>query len=1223
MKILGVRFKNLNSLTGEWNIDFTHPEYLSDGIFAITGPTGSGKTTVLDAICLGLYGRTPRLDKVTKSSNEIMSRQTGECFAEVTFETQKGRYRCHWSQHRARKKPEGELQQAKHEISDAESETVLESRILQVAGLIEEATGMDFERFTRSMLLAQGGFAAFLQAPPDARAPILEQITGTEIYTLISMKVHERRTQEREKLDLLMAEISGIQVLSADEERDLRAGLEEKQLHEAAFGTRLEDLRKAATWLETIASLENGICELDKLKEDFEKRRAVFEPERIRLEKSHRALVLEGDYRGVVAVRDLQKIETKGLQDALAVLPLKDKACADALTIKKAAETGMGEARKQQQSEAEVIKKVRDLDARLSEQKKQIEEKDKSISSAEKQGKAYTANIDTALQALKKSQGGLKAVQDYQVGHACDAALLTDLAAISKVFTSLRELEDRSNKIREALGAAAKENKASVVAHKKIEADHEKSRKEFDEQQGGLKILTDKAASILKGHEIGWWHQEHNALKEREGLLKQTDETIERTNTTSATLDSHGKSLETMKIAHGELLRDIQSVADKKSLLEKDIESMETQVVLLNRIRDLEEDRKHLEDGRPCPLCGSSDHPYARGNVPELNKVETELKDARAAFKQLSENLSKLGTEQAKMLTEILHVEKDIEEKKDWLDADDKQCTGYMLKLNIVAGPEERAGKVRAEITEAQARIAEISGIIVNTEEINHKEKAARDNLEKLRTILEGSGKALQDARHKVDTTGREHERLIKEEVALGEEVEKVRALALKDVEPFGVSQIPSAMLDSILKDLSVRKDTWQTKQDEKTDLEKKIHDLESGIDKNKALLEKLENDLKESRGNREVLVQQYESLNDSRRELYGAKNTDQEEQRLADIVTRTTDAFEKAREEHARIEQEIRVLKEKIDELEKKTSKRATGLLQAEKNLTDRLKKAGFEGESDYLSACLSEKERERLSELEKALIREKTELEARRKDKATALAAEHEKHLTDQPLESIKEGISAVDSDLKRIRIELGGMIKSLSENEKLHKEQQERMKKIDAQKTECVRWDDLHQLIGSADGKKFRNFAQGLTFEMMTAHANRQLGKMTNRYLLIRDESQPLELNVIDNYQAGEIRSTKNLSGGESFIVSLALALGLSQMASRKVRVDTLFLDEGFGTLDEEALETALETLGGLQQEGKLIGVISHVNALKERISTQIQVIPETGGRSSLSGPGCWRN
>ena len=372
-------------------------------------------------------------------------------------------------------------------------------------------------------------------------------------------------------------------------------------------------------------------------------------------------------------------------------------------------------------------------------------------------------------------------------------------------------------------------------------------------------------------------------------------------------------------------------------------------------------------------------------------------------------------------------------------------------------------------------------------------------------------------------------------------------------------------------------------------------------------------------REERDNLMRVYESESASRRELFGDKSPDQEEKRLADAVDLAGQAFEKAREEYGKVDKEIGALKEKIEVLTTKTGKRAQELEQADQKLTARITQAGFADEEDYLSACLSEEERETLDGREKSLIKEKTELDARRKDKTAALAAEREKHLTEQPLEMLKESVSACDSDLKQIRLDIGGITKSLTENEKLREKQSESIKIIAAQKNECARWDDLHQLIGSADGKKFRNFAQGLTFEMMTAHANRQLRKMTDRYLLIRDASQPLELNVIDNYQAGEIRSTKNLSGGESFIVSLALALGLSQMASRNVRVDSLFLDEGFGSLDEDALETALETLAGLQQTGKLIGIISHVPALKERIGAQIQVIPKTGGRSVISGPG----
>ncbi len=228
----------------------------------------------------------------------------------------------------------------------------------------------------------------------------------------------------------------------------------------------------------------------------------------------------------------------------------------------------------------------------------------------------------------------------------------------------------------------------------------------------------------------------------------------------------------------------------------------------------------------------------------------------------------------------------------------------------------------------------------------------------------------------------------------------------------------------------------------------------------------------------------------------------------------------------------------------------------------------------------------------------------------------------MTNIARELLAQALEALANSLKELQQMLGGIQQKLKDNNDLGCKQQERAKAIDAQKREYSRWDTLHELIGSADGKKYRNFAQGLTFEMMVGHANRQLQKMTDRYLLIRDDRQPLDLNVVDSYQAGEIRSTKNLSGGESFIVSLSLALGLSHMASKNVRIDSLFLDEGFGTLDEDALDTALETLAGLQEGGKLIGVISHVSTLKERICTQICVTPHTGGRSVISGPGCCR-
>ena len=236
MRILHLRLKNLNSLVGEWSIDFTHPDYESNGIFAIIGPTGAGKSTLLDAICLALYGKTPRLDKISKSSNEVMARQTGECFAEVTFETARGKYRCFWAQHRSHKKAGGELQSAQREIVDAITNTVLENHLNRVEAKIEEITGMDFQRFTRSMLLAQGSFDAFLKASPSERAPILEQITGTEIYSKISIGVFERTKKEVKRLEDLQNDLAAIHLLSEEDQKNHAHEYQEKSEASAKSG---------------------------------------------------------------------------------------------------------------------------------------------------------------------------------------------------------------------------------------------------------------------------------------------------------------------------------------------------------------------------------------------------------------------------------------------------------------------------------------------------------------------------------------------------------------------------------------------------------------------------------------------------------------------------------------------------------------------------------------------------------------------------------------------------------------------------------------------------------------------------------------------------------------------------------------------------------------------------------------------------------------------------
>jgi DNA repair protein SbcC/Rad50 len=1078
MKILELRFKNLNSLYGEWVIDFTDPEYVSNGIFALTGPTGAGKSTILDAICLALYGATPRLGKITKSGNEIMSRQTGECYAEVLFESQAGRFRCHWEQRRARKKTEGNLQDQEHQIADADTGKPIETKKSLVGGVIEEKTGMDFDRFTRSILLAQGGFDTFLKADVEQKSKILEQITGTEIYSEISRRVHERQRDEREKLNILNAETSGIVILEPEQEKEIQDDLATKQKQETELAGKSTETGKAITWLTNIENLKKEILSLTddaaKLKTDTE----AFKPERAKLELATKAASLDGTYVSVTSLRKQQADDQAALKTDEAALPELESSANTQTEALKAAEQLTLKSKEELKTAAPLILKIRSLDQKNTEQTKAVLE---GTDACTKEAGKIETNKQARVKEQEKriaAEKTLEAAELYLKENAQDEWLIGGLAGIEEQFGSLLAKQQKLTQKETALTNA---DKAVTDAAKKLET-----------------------------------------ASKQCGLKKQE-------------LETAGKNLQQGKDALSELLGDKllrEYRTEKETLLRE--------MAFIRKIEELEDHRAKLEDGKPCPLCGSNDHPFAEGNVPVPDEIEQKI-----------ESLTKL-------------IDK----------ADEREATIKQL-----------------EQVETTARKSLNDSEKLETEAANDK-KAAEKTLAELKDTLTKLRTGFNEL--KLAVSGK--------------------------LQPLGINEKPDAEVEALLESLKSRLKAWQEQVKQKAAIEKQIADIDSEMKRLDAVIDTQVKALTEKQETLERLKKELADGTEERKQLYGDKKPEDEEDRLNKAIADAEKAEKKARDLNTELQQKLTTAKTHIDSLKKRIEQRTPELQKAEINFSAALIPAGFADEKAFLEARLSQEDRETLSFRAKELDDAGTELKAKQKDRETRLATETAKKLTDKTFDELEPQFKEFEESLKELRDVVAGLKHKLSENAAAKERIKEKQTAIEAQKKECHRWEKLHGLIGSADGKKYRNFAQGLTFELMVSHANRQLEKMTDRYLLIRDDQQPLELNVIDNYQAGEIRSTKNLSGGESFIVSLTLALGLSKMASRKVRVDSLFLDEGFGTLDEEALETALETLSGLQQDGKLIGIISHVSALKERISTQINITPVSGGRSSLSGPGC---
>ncbi|MCW8995593.1 MAG: AAA family ATPase, partial [Psychromonas sp.] len=337
MKILSLRFKNLNSLQGQWKIDFQRAEFTDNGLFVITGQTGAGKSTILDAICLALYQQTPRLDRLTQSKNELMTRGTGDCLAEVEFSVNGKDYRVFWGQKRARKNPTGKLQAPHCELAEIEG-AILSTKSSEVLKLVTELTGLDFSRFTKSMLLAQGGFAAFLNASPKERGELLEELTGTEIYCEIGKHVFERNKQVQADLLLLVKQAERLQVLSQEQVSELQAQASALETAKQDSGKTVKRIENALLWLKNTTLLKSQLEAQLKTLQICEQTKNDFQDKRLAIEWAEKGKPLEQPYQELlINAQQVQQITeqlsaNQQKKESVEITLVKAKAERDKLT---------------------------------------------------------------------------------------------------------------------------------------------------------------------------------------------------------------------------------------------------------------------------------------------------------------------------------------------------------------------------------------------------------------------------------------------------------------------------------------------------------------------------------------------------------------------------------------------------------------------------------------------------------------------------------------------------------------------------------------------------------------------------------------------------------------------------------------------------------------------------------------------------------------------------
>lgn len=1228
MRILSIRFKNLNSLAGEWEIDLTASPYRVDGIFAITGPTGAGKSTLLDALCLALYGRTPRLKAISDSGNEIMSKHQFECFAEATFEVEKSgckrRYRAYWAQHRARKATDGPLQPPRREIVDADSGKVLETKISDAAKLIESQTGMDFDRFTRSMLLAQGEFTTFLKATPAERAPILEQITGTSIYSEISIAVHERRTLEHQKLETLRATCEGIRALSSEEEAELRTGLADGKREIERLKEQIAANLEKTVWRQNLANLEHRKAETVQQLQTLRVETEGFEPDRIRLERANRALPLQGDFAVLTRLKADQDTDKGQLESYRRSFAALENDVKEAEREAENFQAQLNLARTQKEKGLRLITGVRALDFQIKEADRRTESLETDIKKVQGLIRQYSDTYRQKAEVLRVSREEDQKLDRWFSENFSDERLGENAIAIRQSAGTFREIAGKNRALQENLDQSRERHHS---AEKRL-AESGAILRELNNRLEKAKWEESEHAALfeakIKGRALEERRVELDRQKNEKNALERLIDPLNRIITAKDRLtEITSLSVESARLSD-DMRQALARTTAVKETTEKSAESLRTLISRMQRVRDLESERKKLEDNAPCPLCGSLTHPYAHGNVPVPDREEVELEEAMQETRRLSQEIERQNRAIASAEAEQKHRVAEKAEKEKGLELDEKTCAALFQKMAIApsADPRQNLTRIKARLEEISSEIGRGAAEIADLEFEETRKKSFGQTTERLLETVRQAEKDLAAAAQE-ETLNRQR---MEQAAHTLEEQRRIyaetRAKLIDSLSPYGYSDVSPEEVERIMIALEERKKRWDASKKRKEALSKSTLEIETEIANLSETIRLRESEILEKRAAVNAITAEREKLTQSRYDQFQDKDADREEKRLTEVAESAEKALEKARAAYNQRTADRQTTRELLEKVGKTILKRTKEIEVKESEIKNRIVTAGFTGEADFLAARMEEPLRFDLNRRSEEIREKNTYLQETLRKLEKEVGTQAERHLTEKSLETLISESDRMEEQRQSIQEQIGALQQRLITHEQAMRERVEQFAAIETQKREWARWDELHALIGSADGKRYRNFAQGLTFVTMVGHANEQLRKLTDRYLLSCEKNASLELNVQDLYQAGVSRSTKNLSGGESFLVSLALALGLSQMSSRNVRVDSLFLDEGFGTLDEEALETALETLSGLRQEGKLIGVISHVSGIKERIPVQIEVIPIGGGISEIKGHGCRR-
>lgn len=1206
MKILRLEVLNLASLAAHQGqpqvVDFSVEPLLSAGLSAITGPTGAGKSTLLDALCLALFDEVPRLRSASLGQEgklpeigqslafgdkrNLLSRGSTHGFAAVEFLGIDGqRYLAKWEVQRARKRLDGAIQKVNRSIKNLSTDVLLTTQKSECSVLIPELIGMNFEQFTRAVLLAQTEFGAFLKAGDLERAQLLECLTDTGIYSQLGMLAYQQYKDAKTQFDQLQAEHGFIQALDTDARAQLDQQITIQSQHKTQLKQQVEQIRQAVHWLTEQQRYQDELSaarqQAQQIQTQWERdqplRQAVLDYQTLAPYRQYQA-----QHHQLEQQRQLSHTRLAERQQAQQHAQLELTHAAAALTQQQQQATAL---KQQQQQEQTWLVLAKPLELELEHRRQWYSEHKSRLKTleAEYQPK-HTQHSEHTVQ-LQQLDQQLHALREQLEQHAQWASVDTRSSTLQQQAEQWqRAVEEHQRFERQHHDKTAALHQAQQQLN---QATHALERQQT---QQGERVTQQQA--ITAHRQVLQQHQEHLQQLEQQLMFAEQQTPL------LAQLTEQQQQLTQLQADRSQAAQHYQQHSQVFAMVE----------LLYQQQQQRHEDwvvqlRQQLVSDQPCPVCGSLEHPFTQQpdqlSAQLLSDTTQQYLIQKQQFEQYQSAYQQL--EQQYQLAVQHHA---------WLHQQHQtliQRYPQYAEQSLCVEPLKQAiAALNAQATLDQQQYDQRQQQYEYTEQLQQQQQQHADHVQRLTEQVLAHAALEQQLHAQV----RSQSQFVLQLLPTTEHS------IWQSADPLARPSHLAAWVQTLAQREQQQQQAQQLEQQRQHVHQQHVHlnqtlqHLTEKMDEVKQLLaqQKIDGQLSKQKLDQylnfavppvDTTATWERQLDAQRQQMQAAIQQAEQQYYQADKDRHGHErAWAEQQQRHHDLEHDLADLDQQITQWRQAHPEFDDATLSARLAMTAQ----DHQQQQQQIDALHQQLMRQQSNtlQLEQQLMRWN---DARPADLASTVTPEQiaqQQLLAQQQL-----------ADAEQTWAHLYGQ---QVEDDRKQQQTKTLQDAIASAQQEYHRWAKIVDPIGCSTGAKFRKIAQSYQLDVLLQYANQQLKLLSPRYRLQR-ANDSLGLLVIDQDMANEQRSVHSLSGGESFLMSLALALGLAQMASGQVRIESLFIDEGFGTLDPESLQLVMDALDQLQSQGRKVIVITHVQEMQERIPTQIKVQRLGAGRSHI--------